>query len=241
MYLCVMKIWVVLVVLFCVGAAHAQNEKQSTVNAIPVVVDSLYREDQFYISISFNLINNEPTDFSQNGFSGGLHLGFIRDMPFNQKRNKAIGLGLGLARNTFNTNLFIDENASGTSTFEIIDNIGSVERNRLVINTLELPIQYRWRTSTATDYTFWRVYTGVKLSYIFSHAAKFKDSNRDVIRRDVDELQLFRYAATLTVGNGSFNGFVQYDLNPLFGKNALVNGQLVTLQPIKFGVEFYIL
>jgi hypothetical protein len=50
-----------------------------------------------------------------------------------------------------------------------------------------------------------------------------------------------RYAATLTLGNGSFNAFVQYDLINLFNKDALIDNQRVDLQPLKFGVEFYIL
>jgi hypothetical protein len=54
-------------------------------------------------------------------------------------------------------------------------------------------------------------------------------------------LNRFRYAATLTLGNGSFNAFVQYDLQTLFNKDALIDTQRVNLQPIKFGIEFYIL
>ena len=60
-------------------------------------IDTRYREDQFYVSVTYNLLNNKPSGMSQSGFSSGFHLGFIRDMPINDKRNLAIGIGLGLS------------------------------------------------------------------------------------------------------------------------------------------------
>ena len=42
-------------------------------------IDSLYREDQFYASLSYNLIQNRPTGFKQFSFSPGITFGFLRD------------------------------------------------------------------------------------------------------------------------------------------------------------------
>lgn len=227
--------------IFTITAFAQENRKEVKDNAIPNVVDSLYREDQFYIGLSFNLINNEPSGFSQNGFSGGLHLGFIRDMPINKRRNKAIGLGLGISTNSYNSNLFIGEDITGASIYSILDDTVDYNSNRLNTNLIEMPIQYRWRTSTATKTNFWRIYTGIKLGYIYYYKARFEQSGNTVIQTDIPELNRFRYAATLTLGNGSFNAFVQYNLNTLFNKDAQINGDAVNLQPIKFGIEFYLL
>lgn len=231
-----------LLILFLLGTftSMAQDKKQNE-NAIPNTVDSLYREDQFYIGLSFNLVTSQPDSFSQNGFSGGLHAGFIRDMPINKRRNVAIGVGLGIATNTYNSNLFIGETTTGESVFSILEAGANVDRNTFSTNLIEMPIQLRWRTSTPTDYSFWRIYTGLKLSYIYHYKAKFKSDSDSVTQTDIPELNRFRYAATLTLGNGSFNAFVQYDLQTLFNKDALIDTQRVNLQPIKFGIEFYIL
>lgn len=218
----------------------AQDMKQQE-NALPNVVDSLYREDQFYIGLSFNLIHNEPNSFSQNGFSGGLHMGFIRDMPINKRRNLAIGVGLGISTNTYNSNLFIGQAPNGETIFSIIDDSSNVDRNRFNTNLIEMPIQFRWRTSTPTDFSFWRIYAGMKLSYIYNYKAKFRSADTRITQTDIPELNRLRYAATLTLGNGSFNAFVQYDLISLFDQEAMIDNQRVDLQPIKFGVEFYIL
>ncbi|MEO9501957.1 porin family protein [Nonlabens ulvanivorans] len=237
-----MKQLMILLGLLMTFSGNAQSsDDDRKENAIPTVVDSLYREDQFYIGLSFNLINNEPADFTQNGFSGGLHLGFIRDMPLNKRRNKAIGVGLGFSTNTYNSNLFIGEDEDGNSIYSILDSDVDYKSNRLNTNLIEMPIQYRWRTSTATKYNFWRIYTGIKLGYIYYYKARFEQANNTVVQTSIPELNKFRYSATLTLGNGSFNAFVQYNLNTLFDKSAQINGESVNLQPIKFGIEFYLL
>ena len=71
------------------------------------VIDSLYREDQFYIGLTFHLLHDLPEEVTQKGFSGGLHLGFIRDFPLNKRRNIAIGVGAGWSINTYGQELFI--------------------------------------------------------------------------------------------------------------------------------------
>ncbi len=210
-------------------------------NAIPNVVDSLYREDQFYVGLSFNLLTNTPGNFSQNGFSGGLHLGFIRDMPINKKRNIAIGLGLGWSTNTFNSNVVFSENPERNTVVVVNPDRDAVDSNRYNTNLIEMPVQFRWRTSTPTKFSFWRIYTGVKIGYLYGFKSSFDGESGKVTVRDPDGLNRWRYFATLTVGNGSFNAFVQYGLNPFFSDlNTVENGPL-ELQTIKVGIEFYLL
>ena len=68
-------------------------------------LDSLYREDQFYMSVTYNSLINLPDKVSQNSFSTGIHLGVIRDFPINKRRNLALALGLGYSFNSFNQNI----------------------------------------------------------------------------------------------------------------------------------------
>jgi len=230
--------------VFSLGICAAQDPSVTREeNAIPEVVDSLYREDQFYVGLAFNLIINDPPSFSQNGFSGGLNAGFIRDIPINKRRNVAIGVGLGLSTNTFNSNLFIGELENEQTVFQILDeNQIDFQSNRFNTNLVELPIQLRWRTSTFTSTNFWRIYSGVKLGYIYHFKSTFKQDGVLLRQTDVPELNKLRYVATLTIGNGSFNAFVHYNLNTLFDDTAFTtDGERVGLQPIKFGIEFYLL
>ncbi|BAO54530.1 porin family protein [Nonlabens marinus] len=229
--------------LLCGAFSQAQRaDVPRDQNAIPDVVDSLYREDQFYLGLAFNLVTNDPSAFSQNGFSGGLNAGFIRDMPINDRRNVAIGVGLGLSTNTYNSNLFVGELEGERTIFQVLDNQTEYQSNRFNTNLVELPVQFRWRTSTATTTNFWRIYTGFKLGYLFHFKSTFKQDGITLKQTEVAELNRLRYVGTLTIGNGSFNAFVHYNLNTLFNDKAITtDGEQVGLQPIKFGVEFYFL
>ena len=72
-----------------------------------IAVDSLYREDQFYLAITYNTIFKTPKGVSQNKFSTGLKAGFLRDMPINDQRNVAIASGLGLSYTNSFQNLLL--------------------------------------------------------------------------------------------------------------------------------------
>jgi hypothetical protein len=164
-------------------------------------------------------------------------------MPINERRNVAIGIGLGLSTNTYNSNLFIGELENERTVFQTLDrNERDYQSNRFNTNLVEVPIQFRWRTSTATTTNFWRIYPGLKMGYIFGFKSTFKQDGITLKQTDIPELNKIRYVATLAIGNGSFNAFVHYNLNSLFDDTAITtDGTSVGLQPIKFGVEFYLL
>ena len=46
-------------------------------------VDNFYKEDQFYIGTTYNLLGKRPNGLKQSGFSSGIHFGMIKDMPLN--------------------------------------------------------------------------------------------------------------------------------------------------------------
>lgn len=85
------------------------------------ILDDKYREDQFYIGFTYNILQNRPSGISQNNLSNGLHIGVIRDFPINKKRNKAIGIGLGYSYNSYFHNLKAVETGNGIA-YEAIGN-----------------------------------------------------------------------------------------------------------------------
>ena len=205
-------------------------------------LDEKYREDQFYASISYNILNNKPSGFNQRGISTGFNVGFIRDMPINKRRNWAIGLGLGLSSNSYNQNLRIAETEEG-QTYSIIDESDiNVSKNKFTRYLLEVPLELRWRTSTASDYKFWRIYTGVKLGYLFYSSAKFKSNVGDETVSNIDGFNNLQLGITLSAGYNTWNFQVYYGLSPLFNEDAItINGERIDLNALKIGIIFYIL
>lgn len=205
-------------------------------------VDTKYREDQFYFSVTYDLLGKKPKGLKQSGFSNGIHFGVIRDMPINERRNKAFGVGLGLSVNTYNQNLLIDKNENGDFDYEIIDeSVVAIKRNKFSSYLIEVPLQYRWRTSTAKDFKFWRVYTGLKVGYVFYNSSKFRGSIPDVKLTNIDEFNKIHYGLTLSAGYSTWNFHVYYGLNSVFEKSAEIDEKTIDMNSIKIGLMFYVL
>lgn len=203
-------------------------------------VDNRYREDQFYAGFTYNLVTDVPGDVNTIGLSGGIHFGYLRDMPVNEQRNIAIAVGAGLSLNRYGQNLFIGEVNDTETVFEVLNDI-PYDNNNFRTSTLELPIEFRWRTSTATEYKFWRIYAGVRLGYTFWYRAKFSQPGNSVNQTDIPEFEPLRTGLSLSVGYNTFNFYVYYSLNPFFKDAFTVSGQRVDFRTIKVGLMFYIL
>ncbi len=202
--------------------------------------DNLYREDQFYFGITYNLLGKMPQDMSQNGFSSGFHLGFIRDMPINKSRTVSFGLGLGYSTNSFNQNLLISKDGQGMLNYEIIDG-ASFTKNKFSMHLVEIPFEFRWRTSTTDSYKFWRIYSGFKLGYVFTTTSKFSGSPQNIKLKNIDHFEKIQYGLTLSVGYNTWNAYLYYALNPIFKKEAKINDESIDINAIKIGLIFYIL
>ncbi len=211
-------------------------------DSIQPVLDERYREDQFYASITYNLLNNLPDNVSQNEFSTGFHLGFIRDMPLNKRRNLSIGLGLGISSNSYNQNIVISEEPQGYS-FAISDDdtFGNITKNKFTTYLIDVPLEFRWRTSTAKDYKFWRVYSGFKFSYLVYNSTKLRSDLVNTKISNIDAFNDFQYGLTFSAGYGLWNFHVYYALNPIFNEDTTLNNQTLDLSALKIGIIFYIL
>jgi len=225
----------VLLVITALGSLFAQD-------SLAVKGDSKYREDQFYLGLTYNLISKVPRGVNIKGLSGGVHFGFLRDMPVNEQRNLALALGLGLSFDQYGQTLFIGEDENEESIFRILTSDVNYDKNRLNMATLEIPLEFRWRTSTATDYKFWRIYSGLRMGYTYWYRSLFKQPKNEVAQTDISEFQNLSFAATLSVGYGTFNFFMHYALTPFF-KNSYTQdtGEAIGFQPLKLGIIFYIL
>ena len=211
-------------------------------NNIPPVMDSLYREDQIYFGITYNIITGQPAGIESSQFSGGFHAGVIRDMPINEQRNIAIGVGLGWSVDTYGHNVFIGKDLdSDNSLFQIMDR-GRIDfdTNRFTTQSIDVPIQFRWRTSTVDSYKFWRIYAGLRPAYAYYFQTKFQQSGNTYKESDIPEFERLRLGATFTFGYNTFNFNFYYSLNS-FLNGASVNNEDLDLRTFQVGLMFYLL
>ena len=151
-----------------------------------------YAEDQIYLLISYNQMFNLPRGLSNNDFSYGLSGGFIKDFTLNKQGSFAVGLGVGYSYDYLNHYLRIDEN-NGDYIFSDGTDLSS---NVFLQHSLEFPFEIRWRTSTAQNYSFWRIYAGIKFSYNLTNKFRYVDNG---VRYSFNNIPNFTFYKTQAV------------------------------------------
>ena len=202
-------------------------------------VDNKYLEDQFYLGLYYSTLTSSPEDFNQNKFSSTLNFGFIRDFPFNEQRNFGIGAGVGMSFSSSNSNLKLSDLNSSVSG-EIV-NGQDFTKNKWNTTKIEFPFEVRWRTSTPTSYKFWRVYFGVKTSYLLKSKYKYESLNSNYTLENLP-FRKTQSGITVNAGNNTWNLGLYMGLNPIFNKEfGQNNPNLKDLKEFKLGLVFYIL
>ena len=195
----------------------------------PIEIDSLYREDQFYASLSYNLIQNRPDGFKQFSFSPGVTFGILRDIPISKNRHWAIAPGIGYSYN--NIKQFINsEEIVGATENTSSENI----RTTITSHSVDFPLELRWRNSTPNSHSFWRIYTGFKTSYVFNSKLKLETTTESSKESISDEINRWQYGAYISVGFNTWNPYIYYGLNPIFKEGSKMSN-------FNVGFIFYIL
>jgi hypothetical protein len=193
-------------------------------------VDDKYFEDQIYLNLTYISLLNTPPPISQSGFSFGLGGGFIKDLPVNSRRNVAFGVGLGYGFNNYYFNVrFENEDPNEDRT---------TLNSKIMLHVVELPLEFRLRTSTSTRYKFWRFYPGFKISYAFAENLTLgKDADFEV--EGVAQYNDFLYGLTFSAGYNKWNIHLYYGLNDLI-TNAEGNDYEFAITDFRIGLVFYV-
>jgi len=194
-----------------------------------------YAEDQIYAAISYSKLFNQPNNTTGSGFSYSFSTGFLKDFTLNKSGSFSIALGAGYGFDALHHGFKITEITNNT-VFEIDVPTAATEPNNLKTHSLELPFEIRWRTSNATKYKFWRVYTGIKFTYNFINTFHYNTTSFV----NVNRFNKWQYGITLSTGYDAFNIQVYYGLTPIL-KDASVGVNTINTQIVKFGFVFYIL
>ena len=227
--------------LFLVSFLNVFSQDEAKPEIKPVVkIDSLYREDQFYFLITYNLLTQIPQGLKQDKFSAGLSAGFLRDMPINKKRTLAFATGLGLSYQNYFQNLTISENPDGSLAYDVSD-YNDIRSNKYRQYLVDLPLEFRWRNSTYESYKFWRIYGGIKLSYVFSNKSVVDNGEETHTITNNKDINTFQYGVYLSAGYNTWNVYINYGLNPLFKNVKTTSGQTVDVRTLNAGLIFYIL
>ncbi|WP_177763263.1 porin family protein [Flavobacterium sp. I3-2] len=228
-----MKIYLLVFLLF---SAFGFSQIQDSIPAIERTVavdDPKYREDQFYFGITHSILANSPSGFKPNSFSTGISFGFLRDFPVNKRRNIAIAPGVGIVFYNLRNNLNVSQDKQ-----QFFIN-SDYKRNVQNLTYLEIPIEFRWRTSTMYSHKFWRIYTGVKYSYLLHDNAKYEGPFGKYNVKSNPAYNKSIIGAYVTAGFNTWNVYAYYGFNPIFKKDKFPDNK--SLNFFNVGLMFYML
>ncbi|MDA9976717.1 MAG: porin family protein [Polaribacter sp.] len=220
---------VIAFLLFCTPIVFAQKDSLN--------LGDRYADDQIYLAVTYNQMNQQPSTITRSGFSYGLSSGFLKDIILNKKGTFSFALGLGYGFDFYNHKLKVEE----LNNITLFSNDNTLTSNTYFSHNLEIPFEIRWRTSTANKYKFWRIYTGVKFLYNFSNSFENIASNQvKTTYSEVSAYNKLQYGLTLSAGYATFNFHVFYGVSPIY-KDAKINNEVIDSKALKFGLIFYFL
>lgn len=219
------------------GVFVDNNTKKDT-----VALDEKYFEDQFYLGFTYDLLVSKPENVVQHNFSRGIHLGFLKDIPVNKQRNIGFAIGLGYVYDLFYSNI-VAYRANGETTYNIVESLDDegLSKNYFETQTIEFPVEFRWRTSTAESHKFWRIYTGIRIGYVFHSKNLYEKDELKISFENNDISNKWNFKAYTTFGYNTINFMVQYNFTPLLKDAKTANGTSLKSGVLQMGVMFYIL
>ena len=199
------------------------------------VTDPFYREDQFYLGVTHSLLTNKPEGLSQRSISVGTTFGFLRDIPLNKQRTFSVAPGVGMAFYNLRHNLVLLNKE--TAEFQIESNVDKNVQNLMYV---EIPLEIRWRTSKVHSHKFWRVYTGVKYSYLLNSSTKYIGNSGSIDIKNNDLVSKSNLGVYVSAGFNTWNLYAYYGFKPLYAKGTYQANE-AHFNMINLGLMFYIL
>jgi hypothetical protein len=135
-------------------------------------------------------------------------------MPINKSRTVAVASGVGFTYNNFNQNLAI-ATVGDKQAYSYIDAETTYNKNKFSQLSIDVPLEFRWRTSTYASHKFWRIWR-IKTELFALRQLYFDGSawQSDVTgNTDFNKIQ---YGTYISAGYNTINLYAYYGLNSLF-------------------------
>ncbi len=228
-----------LYILFVFSFCHCYNG-QGLLSYFKWEADGLETEkfDRIAIDVTWNHWKKSPPGINQGLYSFGFGAYWFKDMPIGKKSNAAVALGFGFESLNFHHNgNFTTLSSSPTiSSLVPFPNDSVIRTNKLAVNYVDIPIEFRFRTINKTledrmKFNF-KLYLGFKVGFLVNNHSKYKNDNIKFKIYNLDHILPYRYGPYIRLGFNkiSFVGF--YSMTSIFDENG------PNLIPFHFGISW---
>jgi hypothetical protein len=233
-------------ILTLIGAmimtAHVFAQSDSTKTPETEIEDP--SRDRIIMNVHWDGWLGAPDSLNVKGLSSGMGFHFYYDIPLGSgdaKDNVSFAIGAGFNwSNYYNNSQFLYDTALDlTYTVPFGEDL-QVSKNKMVVNYVEVPIEFRFRTDEKNGNRF-KAAIGFKGGYVISTHTKYVGD--DYITGTENEIKFKQYrlnnitnlqfGPTLRLGYSKVNIEAYYGLAPLF-----IDGQGPTGSPLTVGISF---
>ena len=189
--------------------------------------------DNFMIDLYTSHWLEAPEELKMRGYSLGFNFAFMKEYDLAEKSAFRFAWGLGFAsHNVHNNGRFVHNEEDEFTEFQTFDASEEVEKNKLSMNYIEVPIELRFRTRGDAQF---RVYAGFKGGVLVNVHSKTVFEDRTIKQKGFENTATFRYGPTARIGFKKVSLFAFYSLSEVFEP-----GDGVELIPVSAGLTFYL-
>jgi hypothetical protein len=186
--------------------------------------DGPERIDHVVLDFNHDRFQLLPQGVTQGYFSFGVNAYLFHDRPLNKKGTLAFAIGAGVSSFNIHNNAQFSytENDEGNLITEFTPFAEGLEykKNKLSLNYLEIPVEFRIRTMKIDEEdksrTNFRLYLGFKAGYLLSSHTKYKDDDSKIKVYNIKNLLEYRYGPTLRIGFKKIGFQAFYSMTSIF-------------------------
>ncbi len=222
--------------------AHGMNKKSITLILCLILLGStsmaftpprMHPTDRFMLTLFSDIWQDEPEGMDLKSLQRGISIQAMQDMPLGRSMF-SVAAGLGFTSH----NLYSDHRyffIPATDRFDFLPISDDYDKNKLSLNYLDLPVEFRFRTRDQ-DRRF-RLYTGLKLGYLVNAHTKYVgkvthpwgERSTKLKEHKLDNIRKYRIGLTAMLGYRSANIHLYYPLTSLFEDNGAEDMSAISL------------
>ncbi len=242
-----------LAMLAMFAGAYAQTDMEEEIDIDDIVNEMNTASpvrDRFVFNLHWDGWMGAADSIDVGALSRGVGLHFFYDIPMVKSELVSFAIGVGWNNSNYYTKALFVTDTIGNTVPVMFDESQSVQRNKLVLNYLEVPLEFRFRTKPNQKGNSVKVAVGFKGGYQFANHTKYigddylLDQNNQVSfvdgeneikvkRYRYSNLSSLQYGPTFRIGYGNINLEAYYGLGTIFQDGSGPEGS-----PLQIGISF---
>lgn len=232
-------------VLFYIISICTILQAQDTTKTNSDTLESSIDRDRFIFDLHYDGWLGAPDSLKVGAFSRGVGVHYYFDIPFNKTTDTtaqfSFAPGIGYSCSNYTNKAQFIADSAGMVSIDPFDASVDPKRNKLVLNYVEVPLEFRFRTKENDRGNRFKIALGFKGSYMFSsHITYVGPESASNLTEEVKyktyrikSLNTIQYGPTFRFGYANVNLEAYYGLNSIFETD---KGPVGT--PLVIGVSF---